>query len=40
VQVKDVARNDAECQFEQGDGDPQLDGEHRGDQDHGPEHGC
>jgi hypothetical protein len=40
VEIEDVADDDAERQFKQGNGDAELDREHRGKQHHCPEYGC
>jgi hypothetical protein len=38
--VKQVSREDADRQFEQGNRDAELDGEHAGDEDDGGENCC
>jgi hypothetical protein len=37
TEVEEVSDDDSECQLEQGDGDAELDGDHRGNDDYGGE---
>jgi hypothetical protein len=37
VKIEDVSNGDTQTELEQGDGDPELDREHAGEQDYGGE---